>query len=41
MTAVAPSLRPVPTLRELPRVDALVRSVALRVFSPTSATASW
>jgi cyclopropane-fatty-acyl-phospholipid synthase len=32
MTAVAPTLRPVPILRELPRVDAAVRSVALRVL---------
>ena len=33
MTAVAPSLRPAPTLRELPRVDAAVRSAALRVLT--------
>ncbi len=33
MTAVAPSLRPVPTLPDLPRIDAAVRSVALRVFN--------
>ncbi|MBJ7596241.1 MAG: class I SAM-dependent methyltransferase [Candidatus Dormibacteraeota bacterium] len=33
MTAVAPSLRPAPTLSELPRIDAAVRAVALRVFS--------
>ena len=33
MTAVAPSLRPVPTLRDLPRIDAAVRATALRVFS--------
>ncbi|MDQ6856322.1 MAG: cyclopropane-fatty-acyl-phospholipid synthase family protein, partial [Candidatus Dormibacteraeota bacterium] len=33
MTAVAPSLRPVPGLRELPRIDMAVRSVALRVFT--------
>jgi cyclopropane-fatty-acyl-phospholipid synthase len=33
MTAVAPSLRPVPALRELARVDAALRSVVLRVFS--------
>ncbi|HSP64562.1 MAG TPA: cyclopropane-fatty-acyl-phospholipid synthase family protein [Candidatus Deferrimicrobium sp.] len=33
MTAAAPSLRPVPTLRELPRIDATVRSVALRILT--------
>jgi cyclopropane-fatty-acyl-phospholipid synthase len=33
MTAIAPSLRPVPSLRDLPRVDAALRSVALRVLS--------
>ncbi len=33
MTAVAPSLRPAPTLRDLPRLDAAVRAAALRVFS--------
>jgi cyclopropane-fatty-acyl-phospholipid synthase len=33
MTAVAPSLRPVPALRDLPRIDAAVRATALRVFS--------
>jgi cyclopropane-fatty-acyl-phospholipid synthase len=33
MTAVAPSLRPAPALRELPRVDAAVRAAVLRVLS--------
>jgi cyclopropane-fatty-acyl-phospholipid synthase len=33
MTAVASSLRPVVSLRDLPRIDATVRSVALRVLS--------
>jgi cyclopropane-fatty-acyl-phospholipid synthase len=33
MTAVAPSLRPVPTLRDLPRIDAAIRATAMRVFS--------
>ncbi len=33
MTAVAPSLRPAPALRELPRIDAAVRAAMLRVLS--------
>ena len=33
MTAVAPSLRPLPSLRDLPRIDAAVRAVVLRVLS--------
>lgn len=33
MTAVAPSLRPLPSLRDIPRIDAAVRATALRVFS--------
>ena len=33
MTAIAPSLRPVPTMRDLPAIDAAVRATVLRVLS--------
>ncbi len=33
MNAVAPSLRPAPALRDLPRIDAAVRAAVLRVLS--------